>query len=96
MNPNAPECKCIRGRWGSAQLRTPALPFHEREHVAARSRSDSYLAALAPELGTVIDGGAGFVLPLVHHLVQQRMQRFTPTMPHDVRSRQRDLGWREA
>ena len=32
-------------------------------------------------------------LPLVHHLVQQRVEGFFPSMPPDVPPTDRDLGW---
>jgi len=40
----------------------------------------------------VIDGASCLVLPLVHHLVQQRLNRFIPSMPPDVTPADHDLG----
>jgi hypothetical protein len=40
----------------------------------------------------VIDGNAGLVLPLVYHLVQQRVQRFGPAVALDVGAADRNLG----
>src|SRR5258708_13430148 len=40
---------------------------------------------------TVVDRSPRFVLPLVHHLVQQRVQRLLPAMPSQLAPTNRDL-----
>jgi len=39
----------------------------------------------------MIDDAAGFVLPLVYHLVQQGVQRLGPAVPAQVAPADRDL-----
>src|SRR5690349_21705384 len=49
-------------------------------------RCDPYFARLGAERAAVIDRVPRFILPLVHHLVQQRVQGFGPSMPSQVRA----------
>src|SRR5512146_3517692 len=55
-------------------------------------RFDPDLARLGAESTPVVERKAGFVLPLVHHLVQQRVERFVPTVAAQVSPGDRDLG----
>src|SRR6185503_16241799 len=64
--------------------------FVARERTACR-RGDAHLARLGAKRPPVIDGVSGLVLPLVHHLVQQRVQRFLPPVPPQVPPADRDL-----
>src|SRR5438874_1560492 len=51
------------------------LSVLHRFHHATGRRRDPNLARLLPKRAAVIDPVAVLVLPLVHHLVQQRVQR---------------------
>src|SRR5438067_2915542 len=48
-------------------------------------------ARLGAECRSVIDGESALVLPLMHHLVQQGVQRFVPAMASQVAPADRDL-----
>ena len=61
------------------------------EH-APRIRRDPDLARLRAERRAMVDRAAGLVLPLMHHLVQQRVQRLLPSVPAQMRAADRDLG----
>src|SRR5687768_1861842 len=63
-----------------------------RAKLTTRPGNDSDRARLAPEIATVIDGEAALVLPLVHHLVQQRVHSLVPTVATDVPPADHDLG----
>jgi hypothetical protein len=54
-------------------------------------RQHPYLSGLPPKRPPMIDWQPGFRLPLVHHLVQQRVLDFCPTMPSDMLSAEREL-----
>src|SRR5512146_2842507 len=61
-------------------------------HRALGRRFDSDLTRLGAESSPVIERKAGFVLPLVHHLVQERVQRLVPPMATEMPPGDRDLG----
>src|SRR5205085_2806166 len=56
-----------------------------------RTWGDTDLTRLGPELRPVIDRVTGFVLPLVHHLMKQRVTRLLPPDAANVAPAQRDL-----
>ena len=53
---------------------------------------DANVARFRAKEATVIDRVAGLILPLMHHLVQQRVQRFLPAVSSDVTATHDDLG----
>src|SRR5215208_3659112 len=58
---------------------------------AAGGRGDAHRAGLGAEVGAVVDRPPGLVLPLVHHLVQQCVQRLVPAVAADVAAADDDL-----
>src|SRR5687768_7810986 len=67
------------------------LSYVVAQHHAPRGRLDSHLASLSPKLPSVVDRHAVLALPLVHHLVQQGVQRLFPAMSPDVSATDGDL-----
>src|SRR5687768_10748990 len=63
-----------------SQLPPPLLAGNR----SARGGRDADRSRLCPKLPPMIYGMPGFVLPLMHHLVQQRVQRLLPSVPSDV------------
>ena len=63
----------------------------DRRDRASSRRCDTHLARLGSEEPAVVDRVAGLVLPLVHHLVQQRLLHLAPPMPRDVPPADGDL-----
>src|SRR4051812_11034926 len=59
---------------------------------AARERGYPHRLRLRAEARAMIDHQTLLVLPLVHHLVQQRVQRFIPAVAADVAATDHDLG----
>src|SRR6185503_10551279 len=57
-----------------------------------REGRDSDGTRLGSERGTVIDGEAALILPLVHHLVQQRLERLRPAVASQMPPADGDLG----
>jgi len=55
------------------------------------AKVDPYLARLGPETGAVVERQPRFALPLVHHLVEQRLRRRRPAVPAHVSSGEGDL-----
>src|SRR5687768_13205394 len=62
-----------------------------RRHDTTREWRDAERPGLLPERAAVIDRHAALVLPLMHHLVQQRLQRFVPAVPAQVAATDRDF-----
>ena len=58
--------------------------------------NDTQLAGLGAEGRAVVERMSGFILPLMHHLVQQRVQRLLPAMPPEMADADRDLADRRA
>ena len=86
------ERKMLRGRWGVPVLRRVAARPDRRDR-SSRGRHHANLAGLRAEHAAMIDRMAGLVLPLMHHLVQQRMQGLVPSVTSNVTSTHDDLGW---
>src|SRR4051812_14067270 len=63
-------------------------------HRALRRRRNADLARLRPEPGPMVQRQTRLVLPLMHHLVQQRFQRLGPSMPAEMPIADRDLAAR--
>src|SRR3954469_13608622 len=59
---------------------------------AARERGYPHRLRLRAEARAMIDHQPLLVLPLVHHLVEQRVQRFIPAIAADVAATDHDLG----
>ena len=65
----------------------------ERRDGSTRRRRHANVARFRPEQSAVIDRVTGFVLPLMHHLVQQRVEDFGPTVSAEVPSVDGNLPW---
>ena len=83
------QCRALS--WLSRAGLALTTPF-ERGDIAAGGRSNLHLTRLAAKLWTMIDRPARFVLPLMHHFVQQRVHRLAPSVLGNVRARHHDLG----
>lgn len=68
--------------------------FRRLLDLSFRPRTNADLARLASEFGTMIQGGPALRLPLVHHLVQQSLDRGAPSVAPNVAAADRDLGGR--
>src|SRR5688500_15130418 len=60
--------------------RTPLPSVRRGGHGSARRGGDSELSRLGAECAAVVYGIAVLVLPLVHHLVQQRVECLLPSV----------------
>src|SRR5687768_14606123 len=61
-------------------------------HQTTRERRDAHGARLRAKRRAVIELHPLLVLPLMHHLVNERAQRFVESMAHDVTAADHDLG----
>ena len=68
------------------------FPLPSLRHGPASQRSNPHGARLSPKTRAVIDCEPLLVLPLVHHLVEESVERLFPAIAPDVPSAQNDLG----
>ena len=61
-----------------------------RNH-ASRRRLNTNCAAFGSEPSPVINRSPRFILPLMHHFVKQRVNRFRPSIPPHMPAREHDL-----
>src|SRR5881392_3608594 len=69
-----------------ASVPSPALRHRPTSH-----RCDPHCPCLRPKTRPMIHDQPLLVLPLMHHLVQQRVQRFLPSIAADVATAEHDL-----
>jgi hypothetical protein len=66
----------------------------ERRHITPRRRSNSDVAAFRAKVRAMVYGAPRFMLPLMHHFVQQCVHGFAPPMTRNVSARHDNLGRR--
>src|SRR4051794_4142358 len=68
----------------------------ELRRFATRSRANADFRCLAAKPRPMIEGRARFSLPLMDHLVNQRLERITPSVAPDVTPADRDFSRRRS
>jgi hypothetical protein len=61
--------------------------------AALRPRGNANLTRLGPKRSSMINLQPALVLPLMHHLMEERLERFVPPMPTQMPAADHDLGW---
>src|SRR6185437_3022853 len=88
-----PDCQFPRGGpGGEVVCRFPGERVVGRGALPYRARRDPDLPGLAAERASVVERMAMLRLPLVHHLVQQRMHHLRPWVTADMGAADGDVG----
>src|SRR6476659_9409194 len=85
------EREMLRGG-GCVLLSRQVLARTQRRDRSSRRRRNTHIMRFRAEETAVIDRVTRLVLPLMHHLVQQRVERLLPAMAPDVTTTHHDLG----